>query len=174
MAWQDKEYWDGERQRRKIDRALTGRKTPPAKTIIGSLMPDKPNGKEKKDMEKKKKKVNGYKDKPNRRCYYTGAPYAERHELFGGPNRQTSIDHGFQVDLCWPIHKLFHGIVDKTGLESFGLDIQEPLKWAEKQLEILRKDCQQNYELREQVELGLTQNQARQSWMKLIGRNYLD
>lgn len=121
-----------------------------------------------------KKKVNGYKDKPNRYCHYTGAPYAERHELFGGPNRQISINHGFQVDLCWPIHKLFHGQVDKNGLKEVGINFTDPLKWAAGQLETLRKECQQKYEDREQMELGLTQKEARQSWMDLIGRNYLD
>jgi len=37
---------------------------------------------------KKKKLYNGYKDKPIRFCAETGAPYAERHEIFGGANRQ--------------------------------------------------------------------------------------
>ena len=30
---------------------------------------------------KAKKKVNGYKDKPNRYCHYCGKRYAERHEI---------------------------------------------------------------------------------------------
>lgn len=56
------------------------------------------------EPKKKKKKQNGYKDKPNRYCYYTGNPGAERHEVFPGPNRQISIDHGFQIDVCHDIH----------------------------------------------------------------------
>ena len=49
---------------------------------------------------KKKKAVNGWKDKPNRYCIVCGAGYAERHEIFGGSNRQYSIDDGLQIDLC--------------------------------------------------------------------------
>ena len=49
---------------------------------------------------KKQKKTNGYKDKAERICKYCGKPYAERHELFYGPLRQTSIDFGFQIDVC--------------------------------------------------------------------------
>lgn len=39
---------------------------------------------------KKKLLVNGYKDKEKRRCWYTDRPGAERHEIFGGPNRQKA------------------------------------------------------------------------------------
>lgn len=126
---------------------------------------------------KKKKKQNGWKDKPKRHCYYTGLPGAERHELFyGNPLRQISIDNGFQIDLCMPIHKLFHGIVDKEKLESLNVPgiLPDPLTWAANELEKLRKECQQHYEEREQIELDLTPEQARKSWMNLIGRSYLD
>lgn len=55
---------------------------------------------------REKKKYNGYKDKPERICFYTGRPYAERHEVFSGrPNRQISIEYGFQVDLCVEKHR---------------------------------------------------------------------
>jgi hypothetical protein len=33
-------------------------------------------------------------------CIYCGAPYAQTHEIFGGPNRQLSIEHKLQVRLC--------------------------------------------------------------------------
>lgn len=49
---------------------------------------------------KKKKKVNGWKNKKYRRCKYCGEGNAERHEVFFGANRQTSIDNKFQVDVC--------------------------------------------------------------------------
>ncbi|MCI7300998.1 MAG: hypothetical protein SOR93_14165 [Clostridiales Family XIII bacterium] len=126
---------------------------------------------------KKKRKQNGWKDKPKRHCYYTGRPYAERHELFyGNPLRQISISHGFQVDLCMPIHKLFHGIVDKEKLESLNVPgmLPDPLKWAANELKKLRQVCQRDYEDQAQIELGLTPEQARDGWMQLIGRNYLD
>lgn len=126
---------------------------------------------------KKKKKQNGWKDKPKRHCYYTGRPYAERHELFyGNPLRQISIDNSFQVDLCQPIHALFHGKVNLDDLKKLHIPgmFPEPLAWAADELEKLRQQCQQEYELREQIELDLTPEQARQSWMNLIGRSYLD
>ena len=123
---------------------------------------------------KKKKKQNGYKDKPERHCFFTGRPYAERHELFGGANRQISIDHGFQVDVCWQIHKLFHGQVDWEGLKEIGWEMEDPLRWAAEQQESLRKVCQMEYEARERLELGASTEEARERWMNLIGRNYLD
>lgn len=54
---------------------------------------------------KKKKACNGYKDKKNRYCYYCGTPYAERHEVYGGANRQKSILNHWQVDLCHSCHE---------------------------------------------------------------------
>ena len=63
---------------------------------------------------KKKRKTNGWKDKPNRFCYYTGKPYAERHEVFFGSGlRQISIDYGFQVDLCRELHKEVHSETER-------------------------------------------------------------
>ena len=54
---------------------------------------------------KKKRACNGYKDKKNRYCYYCGTPYAERHEVYGGSNRQKSILNKWQVDLCHSCHE---------------------------------------------------------------------
>lgn len=113
---------------------------------------------EAKNKNGKKKKVNGYKDKPQRTCYYCGTPYAERHEVYGGPNRQISIDLGFQVDLCRECHSAWHR--------------QEDFKW------VLRKvQWQQHYQTLYENKLinsGIRPDQARECWMKLIGRNYLD
>lgn len=105
----------------------------------------------------RKKKVNGYKDKAERCCYYCGTPYAERHEVFGGPNRQISIDNGFQVDLCPAHHR----------------EIQDNItEWAQKQNRIWRKAYQTKYE-RTLIKRGLTEEQARESFIMLIGRSYL-
>lgn len=106
---------------------------------------------------KPKKKQNGYKDKPNRICWYTGRPGAERHEIFGGPNRQTSIEHGFQVDVCPEIHARLHANADNWART-------ENLKWG--------MYYQYVYEQR-LVQLGLDSEEARQCWMAMIGRNYL-
>lgn len=125
---------------------------------------------------KKRRKQNGWKDKPRRYCVYTGQPYAERHELFyGNPDRQKSIDHGFQVDLCPPIHQLFHGQVDKAKLQALQIPgmFPDPLAWAEEELDNLRQECQRNWEVTQEMEMGWTSEEARREWIKLMGRSYI-
>nr|DAO33752.1 MAG TPA: Protein of unknown function (DUF968) [Caudoviricetes sp.] len=106
---------------------------------------------------KKKKKVNGWKHKSERVCKYCGKSYAERHEVFGGSNRQISIEHEFQIDVCRKHHEELHANCSE---------------WAQTENQRLRKLYQQKYE-RELIEEGLTEEQARRDWMILIGRNYL-
>ena len=106
---------------------------------------------------KPKKKQNGFKDKPQRRCWYTGRSGAERHEIFGGPNRQTSIDMGFQVDVCPEIHARLHANTDDWARI-------ENLKW--------RMYYQHAYEQR-LMGTGMDRREAREAWMALIGRNFL-
>ena len=106
---------------------------------------------------KPKRKQNGFKEKPNRTCWYTGRPGAERHEIFGGPNRQTSIDMGFQVDVCPEIHARLHANADDWARI-------ENLKW--------RMYYQNAYEQR-LMELGMERKEARKAWMAMIGRNFL-
>lgn len=106
---------------------------------------------------KKKKKSNGWKDKANRFCAYCGKPYAERHEVFGGSNRQISIDNEFQVDVCRAHHEELHS---------------NSTEWAQSENERLKKLYQQQYELK-LIDEGYTDEQARRAWMLLIGRNYL-
>lgn len=108
----------------------------------------------------KKKKLlqNGYSDKPHRYCYYCGTSHAERHEVYGGANRQTSISHGFQVDLCRDCHEEIEKNISERGQARNH-------HW--------QQHFQELYETR-LSELGLQRNQARMLWMKLIGRNYLE
>jgi hypothetical protein len=106
----------------------------------------------------KKKKQNGYKNKSNQFCYYTGTPYAERHEVYGGSNRQTSIEHGFQVDLSPQIHKQFHNPQTEE-------DFDRIIYW--------RQYYQRLYE-EKLLASGITPKQARKLWMYLIGKNYLE
>lgn len=108
--------------------------------------------------EKKKKKQNGWKDKQNRTCHYTGASGAERHEIFGGTrNRQTSIDMGFQVDVCPEIHRRFHAQADE---------------WSRQEVKRWQIYYQVQY-MDKLIQTGLTQKQALDCWMALIGENYL-
>lgn len=107
---------------------------------------------------KKKKKVNGYKSKPKRICYYCGTYGADRHEIYGGPNRQTSIDLEFQIDLCEDCHRKFHNPPND-------LWISRILFW--------RQRFQKKYETI-LMQTGISKQHARDCWMELIGRNYLD
>lgn len=125
--------------------------------------------------QKKKKKVNGYKDKVSRRCFYTGRPCAERHELFGGANRQNSIDYGMQIDLCPELHKLFHGIkISRNDLESLGIQelTESPEAWIQKELQYHRKYAQNVWELKFMLRHGGSAADARAAWMELVGTNY--
>ena len=71
-----------------------------------------------KPVDKKKKKLmNGYKDKPNRICVECGTGYAERHEIFGGANRQHSIEDKLQIDLCKECHDRWHRGTDAETIE---------------------------------------------------------
>lgn len=146
----------------KMDKLLTGRKTPPTKEVI-KMQSQKASDYyktcafPKPQDKKKKKKVNGYKEKASRICAYTGQPYAERHEIFPGKNRQISIDYGFQVDVCPEIHKELQANITE---------------WAQAENLRLRQKCQTKYEDK-LIEAGISMEQARKCWLKLIGRSYI-
>lgn len=106
---------------------------------------------------KKKKPQNGYKDKPNRRCWYCGRDYAERHEVFGGPFREISIELGFQVDVCPEHHRMLHSSADTWAKV-------ENRKWA--------MYYQQKWE-EEQIAEGKDPETVRATWIVMMGRNYL-
>lgn len=108
---------------------------------------------------KKRKKANGWKEKPDRYCAYCGAPYAERHEVFyGSSNRQISIDNGFQVDVCPAHHKELH---------------EQQTPWAIRETKRLRQHFQRGWE-EKLIETGIRPEQARELWIRLIGRSYAD
>lgn len=106
---------------------------------------------------RKKKLCNGWKDKPKRYCHYHGTPYAERHEIFGGANRQTSIKYGFQVDVCPACHRELEANITTWAQE-------QNQKWAEVYQTAYMADLEST---------GITKDQALDMWMALIGQNYL-
>lgn len=112
----------------------------------------KPNG------GKKRKKTNGWKNKSKRYCFYCGTPGAERHEVYGGPNRQISIDLGFQVDLCRNCHAAWHEQKEDLWIERKATWQMETQRRYE---EILIRD-------------GMSAEATRRHWMGLIGKNYVD
>lgn len=107
---------------------------------------------------RKKKLYNGWKDKPRRMCYYCGTYNADRHEVYGGPNRQKSIQMGFQIDLCRKCHNAIHAAAT-------------PL-WQERKQFWQR--CYQKAFEETLTESGITPAQARSTWMNMMGKNYLD
>ncbi|MDR1573545.1 MAG: hypothetical protein LBS24_04495 [Clostridiales Family XIII bacterium] len=106
---------------------------------------------------RKKKEQNGWKEKPSRVCAYDGTPYAERHEVFGGPLRQISIDYGFQVDVSPARHAELHA---------------GQTEWARAENLRLKRYFQAKLEAQLFAE-GMDAPGAREAWMRLIGRNYL-
>lgn len=108
---------------------------------------------------KTKKKMNGWKDKADRYCAFCGKAYAERHEVFcGTANRQISIDEGFQVDVCQRHHAELHENISP---------------WARTENKRLRQKFQREWEAGRIAE-GIAPEEARERWIILIGRNYLD
>ena len=106
---------------------------------------------------KKKLLCNGYKGKQSRVCSYTGQRGAERHELFGGPNRQNSIREGLQIDLSPEKHReLQDNITPWAQAENRRLKAQAQKKWMD--------DYMENNDVDEA--------KALRAWMLLIGRNY--
>ena len=56
---------------------------------------------------KSKKTKNNSRPTIDDRCYFTGKPYAELHEVFfGTKNRQNSIKWGMQIRLCPELHRI--------------------------------------------------------------------
>lgn len=101
---------------------------------------------------------NGYKDKADRICIYTGKPYAERHEVFPGSNRQISIREGFQIDVCHDKHAELQANITPWAKA-------ENLRW--------KRHFERQW-LDTKMETGLTEEQAVREWMSMIGRNYLE
>lgn len=106
----------------------------------------------------KKLLYNGWKGKPDRVCLYCGKPYAERHEVFGGANRQISIREGFQIDLCREHHEALHRNTEE---------------WAQKENLTWRRFYEKKW-LEGQIEAGATLQEAVRGWMSMIGKNYLE
>jgi hypothetical protein len=106
----------------------------------------------------KRKKQNGWKGKAERHCFYCDSPYAERHEVYGGANRQISIERGFQVDLCMKCHR----------------EMTENLtQRAQERNQYWKQHYQRQYEEKLKAS-GVSAQQAREMWMQLIGKNFLE
>ena len=107
---------------------------------------------------REKKTYNGWKYKRERTCFYTERPYAERHEVFGGINRQISIMYGFQVDLCPEKHRELQANITP---------------WAKAENQRWRETYEQAY-IDKLIGEGMSEDDALQDWMQLIGRNYIE
>jgi len=87
-----------------------------------------------------------------KRCYLSdqeGVPLEKHHIYYGSALRKISDRCGFWVWLTPELHRGTYGV---HGREGHNLDL------------LLKRDCQRAYE----------EENTRESFMKLIGRNYLD
>lgn len=113
-----------------------------------------------KPQDKKKTKLfNGYKDKKNRVCMVRGTAYAERHEIFGGSNRQKSIKYGLQVDLS---HEEHERVTNPRTPEDLAF-VQELKEYGQKKFEDMMIENE-----------GMTPLEARRTFMFEFGKNYRD
>lgn len=80
----------------------------------------------------------------------------DTHEIYGGINRQISIKNKYQVKICRKCH------IQVTNNDASTLRRQA-----------LWKRFAQKDQEREWVRNGMTPEEARAEWMKVIGRNYL-
>ena len=109
--------------------------------------------------EREPRKYNGYKDKSERICFYTGMNYADRHEVFyGNPDREISMAHGFQVDLCAEKHRELHENCTPWAKE-------ENAKW---------KYVYERLYLDKLIGQDITEKMALRYWMNLIRWNYIE
>lgn len=101
---------------------------------------------------------NGWKNKKNRICKYCGRPYAERHEVFAGSNRQNSIREGLQIDVCPEHHReLQYNIT----------------RWAQEENKRLKAQMERDW-IRRRMDEGISEDAAVREWMTIIGRNYCE
>ena len=108
---------------------------------------------------KKTKKVNGYKDKPNRMCCICGRLAAERNEVFEGTGRrQNCVDEELFIDLCMVHHGAWHN----PPTPEF-----EILKQAVR--ETKQKEWEEKY-----ISSGHSPKEAREAFRTLFNKNYLD
>ena len=107
---------------------------------------------------RKKKPENGWKDKPKRVCEVCGEYGAERHEIFGGPNRRNSMEDGLQMDLCQYHHRIWH---EDTSREAAA--------WRKE----CRKKAQKKFE-EKMMECGMNDTQARSCFLWRYGFNLLN
>jgi Zn-finger protein len=92
-------------------------------------------------------KPKGYADsimQTEKECFFTGRiECLDPHEIYYGSNRQVSIKNGFWIWVCRERHTYIH---NNDGMNQY-----------------LKKICQEKYE----------ENNSRESFLKIIGRNYL-
>jgi len=91
-------------------------------------------------------------------CERCGKPYAETHEIFGGSNRQHSMEDGLQVRLCGGCHRL---------------NPQAPHVSPQHEINVELKQRGQTLYENKMLDNGFNEEQARSSFMQRYGRNYL-
>ena len=109
------------------------------------------------DFKKQKKAQNNKRILEPRRCALCHRVLlCETHEVFGGVNRQNSIEYGFQV----PLDSRCHDLVTRNSEST--LEAQQ--NW---------RTCYQELQEETWQSEGKTPEEARAMWIELMGRNYL-
>lgn len=96
--------------------------------------------------------------KERKPCFLCGRyAYTERHHIFGGANRRLSEQDGLVVDLCHSCHN------EPPNGVHFNKD----------NMHRLHVHGQRIWEMGKIVNDGMTDEQAREAFIKRYGRNYL-
>lgn len=107
---------------------------------------------------KQKKAKNNKRNYELRQCAFCGEWHiCETHEVYGGRFRQDSIKYGYQVPLCNRCHSRVTENKDDT--------LKAQKEWKEY--------FQRQREAYLIIEEGFMPEDARDIWMKEMGRNYL-
>lgn len=118
-----------------------------------------------KPTKKKKRAKNNPRPTENDICIISGLPYVETHEIFQGNTRQLCIKHGIQVKLTHVIHDAItrrttkNPVYGKTGVE-----------WDQ----YFKQGYQFDWEKALIETEMVTPEDAREAFIKFIGKNYLD
>lgn len=88
-------------------------------------------------------------------CIECGQAYAETHEIFFGPNREKSIEHGMQIRLCGEHHR---------GNNGPHMNHETDMKYKQAYQQVF-----EDYH----VSNGMSEEEARALFRREFGRSYI-
>lgn len=118
----------------------------------------------KKPEKKKKRAKNNPRPTENDICIISGLPYAETHEIYGGNTRQLCIKCGAQVKITHVIHD---AITRRTETPVYG---KTGIEWDN----YFKQGYQKDWERELLDTYIISKEDAREAFIKFIGKNYLE